>query len=229
MTRRWAVGSIALVATLTVAVALLIVAMALYPGGTALDPHQPGHSFWFNFLCDLTTPVALNGAPNRLGAMVGQAAMAALATALGIFWLTLPLLFQRRRLLSAFIRAAGGASTLGFAVVPFASGPLHAMAVFTAVIPALVAGVLGIVGLLWDVGSRGLVTVAVGTLAASLIDAVLYARSFAAHPRVVSPALPAGQRIAVLLMLTWMAATAAVLVRRSRVSDQGAVSPRSLR
>ena len=224
MIRRQVVASTALFAMVTVAVALLIVAMALYPGGTALDHHHPGHSFWFNFLCDLTAPVALNGKSNRLGAIVAQAAMAAFALALGTFWLILPLLFQRRPVLGAVIRVAGCTSTLGFAVVPFASGPLHALAIFTAVVPAIVAGVGGLVGLR-HAGHRGALVLGLATLAASVVDAVLYAASFAAHPRVVTPALPAGQRIAVLLMLTWMAATAAVL---ARVSDRGAVSPRAL-
>ena len=216
MIRKQAVPATTLFATLTGAVALLIAAMALYPGGTALDHHHPGHSFWFNFLCDLTGPVALNGQPNPVGAVVGQLAMAALAMTLATFWLTLPLMFRGRRILGLSIRGAGCASTLGFAVVPFASGTLHALAVFVAVVPAVVAGALGVVGWLGHASSRALVVVPIATLAASIVDAILYAASFAAHPRVVPPALPAGQRIAVLLMLTWMAVTAGALARGQR-------------
>jgi hypothetical protein len=203
----------ALLATLAVAIASLIVAMALYPGGTALDHLHAGHSFWFNFLCDLTGPVAVNGAANRVGSAFAQVAMAALAIALGMFWLILPWLFKGRRALGVVLRCAGTLSTLGFALVPLASGLVHAAAVFTAVVPAVVAGALGIVGMLAQRSNRGLVALPIATLVASVVDAVLYGASFATHPRVVTPALPAGQRIAVLLMVAWMVATAAVLAR----------------
>jgi hypothetical protein len=211
--RRPARAAAALLATLAVAVVSLTLAMALYPGGTALDHQHTGHSFWFNFLCDLTSPVAVNGAANRLGSAFAQVAMAALALALGTFWLILPWLFKERRGLGVALRCAGSLSTLGFAVVPLTSGLVHAVAVFTAVVPAIVAGGLGIVGMIGQPRTRGLVALPIATLVASVVDAVLYGASFATHPRIVTPALPAGQRIAVMLMVMWMVATAAVLVR----------------
>jgi hypothetical protein len=66
--------------------------------------------------------------------------------------------------------------------------------------------------------------VACATVATSAIDAILYARSYLTHPRVVPPALPLFQRIAFLLMLTWMAATAWQVLRRMWV-DRVAVTP----
>lgn len=217
---RWqARSATALLAMLSVAVASLIVAMALYPGGTALDHQQPGHSFWFNFLCDLTSPMAVNGTANRVGSAFARVAMGALAVALGTFWLVLPWLFKERRALGAALRIAGTLSTVGFAVVPLASGALHRVAIFTAVIPAIVAGALGIVGMFGQRDRRAFVALPIATLVASIVDAVLYATSFATEPRIVSPALPAGQRIAVSLMLAWMATTAVVLARADRTSS----------
>ena len=49
-------------------VAAMGAAMAFYPGGTSFDAHTNGYSFWSNFWCDLTKPIAFNGAPNAVAA-----------------------------------------------------------------------------------------------------------------------------------------------------------------
>jgi hypothetical protein len=53
---RWAI---------TVALALFVMAMLLYPGGTAHDPLTHGYAFFRNFGSDLGRTVALNGRSNR--------------------------------------------------------------------------------------------------------------------------------------------------------------------
>jgi hypothetical protein len=53
---RWAIG---------IALALFVVAMVLYPGGTVNDASTSGYDFFRNFGSDLGRTVAFNGRPNR--------------------------------------------------------------------------------------------------------------------------------------------------------------------
>src|SRR5262245_61394697 len=48
---------------LTAFVGLYLAAAWQYPGGTWEEPTRVGHSFLFNYYCDLMRPVALNGQP----------------------------------------------------------------------------------------------------------------------------------------------------------------------
>ena len=191
--------------------------MALYPGGTALNPSLDGHSFWMNFLCDLTASVAGNGRPNP-GCLVGRAAIATFAVTLGVFWLVLPTTFRAgaggRWRGARPLEIAGGVSALGLATVPFASGWMHAWAVFAAAIPGIVAGALALVGTLRFARSRLVVALLCAAMGAALVDSALYVQSLATHPRVVLPALPAAQRIAFLLIVAWIAAVALRVARR---------------
>lgn len=204
-----AFGHAAVLTAIALGSCLLILAMARYPGGTALNPVSAGHSFWFNFLCDLTNDVAVNGRPNREGAVFAQMALGAFCVALLVFWITLPASFPScPPRLSAGIRVCGVLSVAGLLAVPVAGGLLHVAAVFTSFVPALIAGLLALVGTVRYARSRALVAIASATVSVSVLDSVLYARSYLIHPRVVVPALPLLQRLALLLMLAWMAIVA---------------------
>lgn len=206
--------ALANLATIAAGLVLLGTAMLLYPGGNAIDPAASGHSFWFNFLCDLTSTTARDGRPNHLGAGFAKAAMLAFAIALACFWSLLPATLRVGGARATAIRALGALSVAGLVVAPLTAGSTHAVAILGASAPALGAGLLGLVSLV-KASRRLAAGMACATVAASAIDAVLYARSYLTHPRVVPPALPLFQRIAFLLMLTWMAATAWQVLRRT--------------
>src|SRR5438552_3783881 len=106
-------GAVVVLAAMVVGLTSLALAMQRYAGGTELDRHTVGHSFWFNFLCDIAGDRALNGAANPGGAF-GRAAMAAFSVGLGAFWLILPAEFPRHRALGAIVRVGGSISVLGF-------------------------------------------------------------------------------------------------------------------
>lgn|GEM_PF-275195 len=204
----------ALLACVSAAVVLLGAAMAAYPGGTWLDPRAPGHDFWLNFFCDLTQPVALNGAPNRLGAALGLSGMLALVVALGPFWwLVSRLSFSAR--LGAAARAAGLISTVGLvavALTPSLSfGLLHAAAVLTASVPGLCAAALAVAGLR---DAPALRWIGGGSLLVAVADAALYARQVL-EPGPTPAALPVLQKVAALGLLAWMVGVGGMaLVRR---------------
>jgi hypothetical protein len=187
-------------------------AMHLYPGGNAIDHAARGHSFWFNFLCDLTSSTAGDGRPNHLGAGLAKAAMLAFAVALACFWGLLPGRLGARRSRATAIRALGAFSVAGLVIAPLTTGWVHAAAILGASAPALGAGLLALVALVRS-SRRFAAGMAGAAVVAAALDAVLYARSYLTHPRVVPPALPVFQRIAFLLMLIWMAATAWEVLR----------------
>jgi hypothetical protein len=199
-----------LLAAVGLGVALLAAAMAVYPGGTALERGTVGHSFWRNFLCDLMQNVAVNGAPNHLGSRLACGALAAFGAALGCFWWLLPAVLEGRCVSrwTLAIRALGAVSLLGLLAVPVVNGPAHLVAVFASSVPGLAAAVLAMVACaragVWTLG-----VLAVATVAAATVDSVLYAGSYMTHPRVIIAALPAFQRLALLALLAWMVATAA--------------------
>jgi hypothetical protein len=207
-------GAIALLIAIAAGSTLLIIAMFLYAGGSVFDPHGLHHSLWFNFLCDLTSDRALNGMPNVPGGAVARAGMVILAVAMGMFWLILPALFPDDKKSALVVRIFGGISALGFPIAPLASGPLHAVAIFSASIPALVAGVTGFVAILVRVRDRWVLGAAAGAIAATVIDSVLYARRVIGHLANDTPALPVFQRIAALFVVLLMVTVGWRILRR---------------
>jgi hypothetical protein len=206
---RWLrVGAAAVLITMAAGVVSLALAMHLYPGGNSFDRQCLHHSFWFNFLCDLTGGQAVNGASNVPGSQLARAGIVALSVALGAFWLVLPALFPGARAAAALVRTAGAASALGLMAVPLVSGPAHAVAVFAASVPGLVAAVTGFIAIVRGVRDVVLLGVASGAIAAGVVDSVLYARRVLDHFQSCPPALPALQRVAFLLMLAWMGTAA---------------------
>lgn len=205
-------------------VAFSAAAMALYPGGTWLDPRAPGHHFWSNFFCDLSQPVSLSGVNNPFGSKLAQVGMWCFALALGaFFWLT-PLLFTER--VSAgtarWVRRFGVSAVLGVAFVPMLPsqrfGAVHGLL-------ALGAGGLGIVAaflaalalyrgqraLRW-LGQLGALALAVGAL-----DAALFAYHFgdSSPPPLL---LPAAQKVAAILLSAWMIGVAWSVLRGDQAS-----------
>jgi hypothetical protein len=209
-----------------IGVALLGIAMWLYPGGTALDADAPGHSFWLNFLCDLTEPVARNGVPNRLGAQVARVAMLDLAVALGAVWLVGPAFVEERAPGSArTIRVAGATCAAALCAVPFTERTAHMIAIFTAASAGLTAGVVTIVAHVRTGGPRRRWMLLTAVLVATAADSVFYAQSMSSHPRVVRPELPVVQRVGSLLALAWMVATALDTLRAGARARRGAAAP----
>src|SRR6187397_137758 len=81
------------------ALAAWLAAMFLYPGGTQFNPAAPGHSFWLNYLCDLSDEHTWSGAPNPRGSLFGRAAMIAITGALAaLFWFAPTTFGERSRL-----------------------------------------------------------------------------------------------------------------------------------
>jgi hypothetical protein len=225
--RRLRLGAVVVLSAMFVSVGALAVAMHIYPGGSFIRPEAPRHSFWLNFLCDLTGDRALGGGLNP-GARIARAGLGALAVSLLGFWFILPAVLPRARATALTIRVAGAMSAVGFALVPFANGVLHAVAIFAAAGPGLVASVTGFGALTRRPRDPVLLPAASGAIVAGALDCVLYARRVADDFASCPPALPAFQRLAFLFMLVWMAATAwrVLTFARRREVGQG---PRDFR
>lgn len=202
--------------------------MALYPGGAQHAPEAAGHSFWLNYLCDLTDASARNGVAND-GALLGRLGMAALIAALGVMFVYTPRVFGSRAL-AAFVRGAGALAVIATFGVPLSAWLglqwLHDASV-------LIAGPLGlsacagvVAGLAKTEGSRVVTLLGVLTLVASAFDLIVYARCYAGGSTTI--VLPVAQRIALLCLLAWMLAVAGHLGARSSRSDAGARSPARL-
>ncbi|HVX96178.1 MAG TPA: hypothetical protein VHK47_14800 [Polyangia bacterium] len=214
MTLRLRFGAGLVLAGVVAGVVLLGIAMEVYPGGTAIDPHTRGHSFWLNLLCDLTEQHARNGEPNT-GALVARAGMVTLSAALGVHWLILPA-FMRGRAVGWVVRVAGVLQVVALMFVPFATRLAHPLAIFTSAAAGLVAGIVALVALVRADGPAWRWALPVAVLAATAVDAVFYARSVATSPRVVTPALPIFQRVGGLLILAWLIAVAVEILARGR-------------
>jgi len=194
---------------LALAVGLFVVleaaAMALYPGGTWWERGARGHRFWQNFLCDLSWRVALNGQDNRVGSLLSQAAMLVLVGGFVPFWVLVGGAGARG------VRVLGIASVLGTAAVTLMPsdrfGSVHGMAVMVAATTGLAAAVLAAVGQL-RAGDRVAGLLGLLVLGAGGVDFALYVQTFGSGgPGPL--ALPAVQKVALLLLLAWMGVVAA--------------------
>jgi hypothetical protein len=140
---RFPLGPLLVLASITVFVAGMGVAMTAYPGGTWCARDAIGHDFAHNFFCDLLHDVALGGRPNATAAMASRIAMLALLVGLVVaFWLV-PRSFEHRPRLGFTVRSAGGVAALGgvgVALSPSNHYPkLHALCVLAAAVPGLLA------------------------------------------------------------------------------------------
>jgi hypothetical protein len=190
--------ALSLAASLALFALLEAGAMALYPGGTWWEPAARGHRFWQNFLCDLSWRVALDGQDNRAGSLLSQAAMLVLVAGFVPFWTLVGLRVGGSA--ARGVRALGFASVLGMVAVTLMPsdrfGALHGVAVMVAATTGLSATVLAAIGWL-----------GVSVLGFAGVDFALYVRTFGSGgPGPL--ALPAVQKVALLLLLAWMGVVA---------------------
>jgi hypothetical protein len=185
---------------------LVSVAMANYPGGNWLQRSARGHDLARNFLCDLLGPVALNGLPNTVGSFAMQAALAVLAAGLTVTWWLIPRLLPGPRLARA-IRVCAVVSLLGLISIPLTppsqSYALHAVAVLSGGVPAIVAWVLALYGLGRQPRTRALAGLGLLALLSMVVAFLLYAYQlfWRTRPNLV---LPLSHRVATLLCLVWL-------------------------
>jgi hypothetical protein len=205
-------GALLVLGAIAAGAALLGAAMRLYPGGNATDHGRSGHSFWLNYLCDLTPDVAVNGASTARGAALARAGMLVLTAALGLVWLLLPRVLGGGRWSAAVVRVGGVLCALGMFAVPFVEGALHPPIILLTVVPGVAALATALVGL-WRGRRTALLTLAVVTLAFTVADALLYAARVGGWVAASSPAVPLLQRVAALLLLAWMAGVGVAVLR----------------
>jgi hypothetical protein len=196
-------------------VALIALAMARYPGGTWCDPAAVGHRFWQNFLCDLLHVRSLSGAANP-GAGLARLAMLALIAGFLPFWLVLPALFPLRRRTALWLRRIGAISVCAMALVPLTPsdrfGSVHGLVVMSAGAPGFAAAALAVWAELATPSRRWLGALGAAMLGFSFADMAIYAHHYFGRVD-CSPVLPLVQRIALVLVLAWMAASSVALLR----------------
>jgi hypothetical protein len=208
-------------------VVLLVLAIANYPGGTSFDRSAPGHDLLRNFLCDLTAPVALNGAANATGATLASLAILLLGVALVLFWWNLAgVAFAHRA--RRVVRATGTVSSIAMITLPLTRwAPLlwfHPLVVLISAVPGLVAAGTCIYGLSrcgrpW----RALWVLGLATFVVASVDSVLYVIHLITRAPVVL-ALPALQRLATLMFLSFVCA-GALRIRASGSAARPAFEP----
>ncbi len=196
------------------------VAIALYPGGTWYEPSSVGHSFAYNFLCDLMQLRALNGMDNVAGSIVAQVGMVFMIAAIAAFFVQVARYGSPDGRAQQLTRRAGVLSCVLGCAVPIVRADwfheAHLVVVVSAVLPALVAITAALIVCLRTAGVpwwlRGL---AILTLATAAADFALYGLGYAvvwglvpSFPlRLLNLSLPVIQRVATLAMLAWVLAT----------------------
>jgi hypothetical protein len=224
-------ASAAIFAAVVAFVALIVPAMAEYPGGTGWDPTSHGNDFWLNYLCDLERTVAIDGRPNAVGSVLAQAAILLLASGMLPFWWVLPRRFPRSARLGRAARALGLAALPGIVAVAllpsdrFAS--CHPFTMLFAGLPGLAAAACAALGLAREERLDGAVAgLAWATVLTSSLDFVLYLRQLASTGPGPT-ALSILERASLLMVLAWMCAVA-WRMRQPRVTVQRAAHPRAV-
>jgi len=190
-------------------VALILLAMRVYPGGTAWDPTTRGNDFWLNYICDLERGVALDGAPNPVGAALARTGVIVLALGfVPLFW-SIPRLFpwrgRRLGLAITSMGCAGAAGSIAVGLLPSDRfGDLHVYTILAAGLPSLAAAALAVAGLASGPPSQRRAAIVGGAmLAVSVIDLGIYLVQVAATGT-APVALAILERCALLLVLAWM-------------------------
>jgi hypothetical protein len=189
---------------------LMSASMALYPGGNWLDRSASGHRFFANFFCDLTQPISLSGVTNQVGSRLAQLGMLFFAVGLAcLFWLV-PYHFALRRRVGRWVRVLGECAVLCFIAVPLTPserfGNVHAaLALVSSGFG--IASALAAVYALWASERRVLALLGALTLALGAFDGGLFVYHLgdAAPPPLL---VPAGQKVAALALVLWIAAVA---------------------
>ncbi|MDZ4694925.1 MAG: hypothetical protein SGI86_07210 [Deltaproteobacteria bacterium] len=194
------------------------VAMAVYPGGTWYDKATPGHHFWFNFLCDLLRQNGLNGRPNPLGSRLATVGMLSLVIAIAAYFWIAPEAMPRWPSVGRIVRITGllgAAGLVSVALLPSDRfGKLHTFAIILAAGPGIIAVSLALAGVAFDPQAMAWHRL----LGVSLwLSVVATAVLFVLHTFMGGGwirALPAMQRVAAILAVTWMANAAVTLLQR---------------
>jgi len=202
---------------------LFVAAAWVYPGGNWLDRAAQGHHFFANYFCDLTQPVSLSGVTNPLGSRLAQLAMLCFGVALaGFFWLV-PRFFGAPSRLGTWVRGLGESAVLGFLAVPFTPselfGDVHALLSLLSAAFGLAAALCAVVGLLRSHRvARALGVVGTLSLVAGGVHAALFVRYL--HASEPAPLIvPAVQKVAALLLSSWMLGVAGLTFSRRREID----------
>jgi len=210
---------------------LVALAMRAYPGGNWSERTAAGHRFWENYWCDLLGNPTVGGGANPSGSLL--AALGMFCFGLGLlchWWLLATLLPYRPR---RWVRALGTLATLGFLVVvalPSSSFPvLHGAAVLCAGPLGIAAAIIAAVVQARDRAQRPLSWLAFAVLLASATNLVFYAHAYATSTPAWH-ALPAVQKVATALLVSWMLAESALVWLRAgrtpgRLGGPGAKAP----
>jgi hypothetical protein len=205
----WRAAAFAVPLLLLIFVGFYAAAAVAYPGGTWEEPSRLGHSFLYNYYCDLMRPVALNGQPNPTGAMLAELGQLVLALALGPFFWVAPRVFPERPRLGRLVRVLGViASAAGVGVVLMPSWrfgqTVHGIMLLVCAVPAVTGLVCVMVGT-WTVPLlRGLGAALVVTM---LMTIGIFVRQMMLGTETTFGLAPL-QRIDFALALTWMTLTA---------------------
>jgi hypothetical protein len=146
----WQIG----VFRITIAVSILffvltIIAMRLYPGGTATNPHTQGYSFFFNFFSDLGRSVTPAGQSNLSSRVLFTLALSMGALGVALFFVALTQFFpdkglaQRLSHLGAICSLITCICFIGVALVPMnISGQVHYMFLDAALVSFIITFLL---------------------------------------------------------------------------------------
>ena len=212
----WRVAAFSVPVLLLAFVGLYAAAAAWYPGGTWEEPTRVGHSFLFNYYCDLMRPTALNGQPNPTGSTLAEWGQLVFALSLGPFFLVAPRVFEERRRLARAVRVLGVvASVAGVGVVLMPSWrfgqTVHGIMLLICAVPAITALVCVMIGT-WQVPAlRGLAACLVVTMLATI---GIFVRQMAIGSETTLGLAPL-QRVDFALALAWMTTTAVRSARRT--------------
>jgi hypothetical protein len=206
-------------AALALFVVTLLAAAGSYPGGSWLHPKaDQGFSALENFWCDLLRQPAYNGANNDRAVALATLAFAAIALALGPFWLEVAALLPEKR--ARFVRAAGlisAAATAAVALLPSDRFPLlHAPVV-------LIAGGLGFAcGCLCSAWALARPRIAPVFFASSLVLVLTAATNLVLYVNIAyfdgpdTVVLPAAQKLATAALVCWIASGLAASANRPK-------------
>lgn len=202
----------ALLGSIALFLVLYATAIVLYPGGTWFDRSAPGYDLLRNFVCDLTQPIALNGQANP-GSFFGKASMLAFDAGLSLNFLGALRLGTPTPRMARVVRVLAALSFVGIAAVPLLPslvfGSLHTIAVLGGAIAGLFAGGFS-VAVLRRSPYRRVANLGIVMFATAFLDAAIYAWSIGAGTTPL--ALPVIQRLALVLILAWLASVGAALV-----------------
>lgn len=224
------VAAFSVPALLVVFAGLYAAAAFSYPGGTWEEPTRVGHSWLFNYYCDLMRPIALNGQPNPVGSRLAELGQLVFALTLGPFFWVAPRVFPERATLGRAVRVLGVvACVAGVGVVALPSWKVgqtvHGIMLLSCALPAISALVCVMVGT-WPVPLlRGLAGALVLTMVATIGIFIPQMISGAE----TSPGLAPLQRIDFALAIAWMTLTATRTARSEartgRASSPGGLPP----